>query len=172
MTLPLLLAFVFPALLLVAAAYDVTSYTIPNWISAALALAFFPVALFAGLPVTQIGASALVGVVVLMVGIGAFAMRWIGGGDAKLLAASTLWMGWPPVVNFVLYTALAGGALAVLLLSLRSMGFGVVAARGPSWMGKLLEEKGAAPYGLAIAVGALFAFPDSPLVAAAQGLAG
>lgn len=172
MTLPLLLAVIFPALVIVAAAHDVVSYTIPNWISGALVLAFFPIALLAGVDAAQIGLSALVGAVMLLVGVGAFAMRWIGGGDAKLLAASALWMGWPAVINFVLMTALAGGALAVLLMSLRGVGFGVVAARGPAWMGRLLEEKGAAPYGLAIAAGALFAFPGSRLMLAVQGLTG
>ncbi|HEX8234083.1 MAG TPA: prepilin peptidase [Caulobacteraceae bacterium] len=172
MTLPLLLAGVFPALVIVAAAYDATSYTIPNWISAALVLAFFPVALVAGMAPAQIGLSALVGVAVLIVGVGAFAMGWIGGGDAKLLAASALWLGWPAVANFLLVTALAGGALAVALMSLRAVGFGLLAARGPAWIGRLLEEKGAAPYGLAIAAGALFAFPASSLTLATQGLAG
>ena len=40
---------VFPALVTIAGLKDLTSYTIPNWISAVLAVAFFPAALVLGL---------------------------------------------------------------------------------------------------------------------------
>ena len=45
-----------------------------------------------------------------------FALGWIGGGDAKLFAACMLWLGWPASAPFVIWTALAGGGLAVALL--------------------------------------------------------
>ena len=40
------------------------------------------------------------------------------------------------------------------------------AATGPVWVGRLLEPKGDIPYGVAIAVGALLAYPAGPLVKA------
>ena len=44
-----LLMIVFPAAVIAAAVKDATTFTIPNWLCAAAALAFFPVALFCGL---------------------------------------------------------------------------------------------------------------------------
>jgi prepilin peptidase CpaA len=155
----------FAGLMLVAAAYDLSSFTIPNWISAVLVLTFLPCALMAGLTWPQIGLGALIGAGLLAIGVGLFAFGWIGGGDAKLLAAAGLWMGWPGSVHFLLYTALAGGALAVMLLALRHAGVGLLLARGPGWVGKLLEPGSGAPYGVAIAAGALLTVPVTPWAA-------
>lgn len=166
---PLLLAAIFPALTIVAALKDVTSYTIPNWISAALVAAFVPVALLCGVSL-QDGAVALgVGLAALLAGMAMFALGWIGGGDAKLLAASALWIGFPAVAPFILITALCGGALAVGLLALRSIWLRPLAAQGPAWIGRLATPGAAAPYGVAICLGALATFPQG-VVAAAAGL--
>ena len=67
------------------------------------------------------------------------------------------------LVPFLLGTALAGGALAVTLLLARRTPI-LAATRGPLWMGRLLSREADVPYGIAIAVGALAAFPLSPLV--------
>ncbi|MGZ8407980.1 MAG: A24 family peptidase [Caulobacteraceae bacterium] len=166
MTLAAALLAIFPALVIVAALHDATSFTIPNWISGALILAFFPVALIAGLPLSTIGICLLTSFVLLLAGMGMFAAGWIGGGDAKLLAASALWLGWPGAMNFLLITALAGGALAILLMTARRNEGSILVARGPAWLKRLLDPKEAAPYGIAIAAGALVAFPASALVAA------
>lgn len=163
----LLLLAGFPALVIVGAIHDLATFTIPNWISLALLALFFPVALLMGLDLSQIALSAAIGFVLLLVGIGMFAARWIGGGDAKLLAAAGLWLGWPAVFHFVLITALAGGALALVLMGARNTPLSAVALRGPGWMHKLVEKDGPAPYGVAICFGALAAFPMSTLVAAA-----
>ena len=53
-----LLLLIFPILVIVAALRDATSYTIPNWISLALILAFPIAALALGLPLSTIGPSA------------------------------------------------------------------------------------------------------------------
>jgi prepilin peptidase CpaA len=158
---------VFPALVIAGALYDATSFTIPNWISLALAGLFAPAALLLGVNLPVIGLSYLIGVIVLLAGMGMFAMNWIGGGDAKLLAAAVIWMGWPALLTFVLVTALAGGALAVLLTTARSSLLQAYAARSPSWVMKLMAPGGPAPYGIAIAIGGLVAFPSTPIVAAA-----
>ncbi|MDP3300196.1 MAG: prepilin peptidase, partial [Phenylobacterium sp.] len=84
-----------PALLIVAALKDVTTYTIPNWISLALIVAFFPTALLLGLPLDVLGLHVGLGVGALVAGMVMFALGWIGGGDAKVFAASALWLGWP-----------------------------------------------------------------------------
>ena len=110
-SLQLLVLAVFPALVIVAAVHDLTTFTIPNWISLALVALFLPAALIAGLSLGQLGMAAAVGFVLLCVGIGMFAMGWIGGGDAKLLAAAGLWLGWPAALHFLAYHR-AGGRRA------------------------------------------------------------
>lgn len=157
------LLFVFPALVIVGAMRDAVSFTIPNWISIALAAAFFPAALAMGAEAGQIGLAALIGLGALVAGMGMFAVGWIGGGDAKLFAAAGLWMGLGALLPYLLVTALAGGALAVMLLALRSVWLRPLAARGPGWISRLATPGENVPYGIAIAFGALSAFPESLL---------
>jgi prepilin peptidase CpaA len=160
------LALVFPVLVIVAAVRDATSFTIPNWISLALVAAFPLAALAAGLPPLEIARHAGVGAIALAAGMALFALRWAGGGDAKLLAASALWLGWPDVAQFLAVMALSGGTLAVVLLTLRSAALRPFVMLGPEWVTRLAKPGESIPYGLAIAVGALTVFPDSALMAA------
>jgi len=160
------LLLVFPALVVVAALKDATSFTIPNWISLALIVAFAPVALVCGASLGSIGLCLATGLVALLVGMGMFAAGWIGGGDAKLFAAVSLWLGWPAALSFMLVTGLAGGALTLGLLGLRSGWFEPVLAGSPAWVRKLGTEGGDIPYGVAIAVGALATFPQGALALA------
>jgi prepilin peptidase CpaA len=60
---------------------------------------------------------------------------------------------------FLVFTALAGGVLALGLLALRSGWVRPLAAAGPAWVERLARPGAAAPYGVAIAVGALASFP-------------
>jgi prepilin peptidase CpaA len=160
------LLLVFPALAILAALKDVTSYTIPNWISLALLAAFAPAALASGPGWAAVGLCLAVGVGLLLLGMGMFAAGWVGGGDAKLLAVCGLWLGWPAVLPFMLVTALAGGALTLIILNLRSGWFAPIVAGGPAWVRKLGAEGGDIPYGVAIAVGALATFPQGALALA------
>ena len=163
------LLLIFPALVIVGALRDLTSYIIPNWISGLLILGFVPAALAMGLPLSEMGSHLGVGIVALLIAMGMFALNWIGGGDAKLFAASALWLGWPGSLEFVVITGLAGGALTFALLGLRSPVIRPYVLSGPGWINRLAEPKGDLPYGVAIAVGALVAFPGSPLMRAWPG---
>ncbi len=156
-----LLLVAFPALAIVAAMRDATSFTIPNWISLALIALFFPTALLLGASLTQIGLAVAVGFGALIVGMGMFAAGWIGGGDAKLFAAAALWLGWSALLPFLAVTALAGGALAFSLLVMRSGWFRPVTIGLRGWIGRLATPGENVPYGVAIAIGALVAFPTS-----------
>jgi prepilin peptidase CpaA len=161
-----LIVAVFPAGAIAAAVLDATSFTIPNKLTIGLAAAFFPVALILGLPMPTIAACAAVGILALMVGIGLFALNWCGGGDAKMLAACALWLGLPAMLPFLFYMSLFGGVLALGLVMARKMMLGGLVANGPAWLGRLLAPEEALPYGVAIALGALVAFPSSPIFAA------
>ena len=157
----------FPILVLVAAVRDLTSYTIPNWISLALLAAFVPAAAagwLAGAPLPALGLCVGVGLAALMFGVAMFTFGWVGGGDAKLFAACALWLGWSGLTPFLLWTAVAGGVLSLVLLSARRRS---PVAAGP--FARLLTKGEPVPYGLAIAAGALAAFPHSVLAVQAFG---
>jgi len=168
--LQLALLTVFPALTIVAALRDATSYTIPNWISGGLILGFLAATLALGLSPAALGLHVAVGAAALVAGMAMFALGWIGGGDAKLFATAGLWLGWPAAAQFILITAVAGGGLAVALLGLRSVWLRPHLQGGPAWFGRLATPGENVPYGVAIAVGALAAFPLSDLAKAFPGL--
>jgi len=162
----LILLAAFPLLVLVAAVKDAATYTIPNWISLALLAAFIPaagVAWLAQVPWSVLAVCVGVGFAALMAGMAMFAFGWIGGGDAKLLAASALWLGLPGLAPFLFWTALAGGGLAMLLLVARYHGVQFLGPNAPSWLVRLFGRKADVPYGVAIAFGALMAFPYGAL---------
>ncbi|MEW5683525.1 MAG: prepilin peptidase [Pseudomonadota bacterium] len=161
-SLAIVLVLTFPALMVAGGLRDALSYTIPNWVSLALAAIFPLAALAVGLPLPAIGLHLGVGFAALVLGMIMFALRWIGGGDAKLFAAAALWMGWPAMLHFTLYAALAGGGLTLFLLSLRSPALRPMAMMGPGWMNRLAEPQGPVPYGVAIAIGAIAALSVSP----------
>ena len=60
--------------------------------------------------------------------------------------------------------ALAGGVLAVSLLAMRSMLLRRYVSAGPAWLSRLAEPGENVPYGLAICIGGLAAYPASTLV--------
>ncbi len=155
----------FPLLVLCAAAKDLTSFTIPNWVSLGLLAGWMPAAgaaAAAGAPAGELLTCLGVGFGALVVGMGMFAMRWIGGGDAKLMAAAALWLGAPGLAPFLMWTTLAGGALTFMLIAARRHARDFVGDTGPDashWVGRLMDRRGDVPYGVAICVGALAAFP-------------
>ena len=153
------LALVFFGLVATAALEDARSFTIPNWISLALAAAFPLAAMAVGMPLQTVALNVAAGLAALVIGMVMFALRWVGGGDAKLFAAVSLWLGWVAIPTFVVATALAGGGLAVLLLSVRSAPLRPIVLLGPSWVVRLAEPGEGIPYGVAIAIGAIAAFP-------------
>lgn len=166
--LQLILLAILPALVIVAGLKDLTSMTIPNWISGLLILGFFPAALLLGLQPSAIGIHLAVAVAALLIGMGLFALNLLGGGDVKLMAAACLWLGLSGSGVFVLATAVTGGAFSLALLASRAWLQPYVGA-GPAWLVQLMEPKGHIPYGVAIAIGALVAWPASPLMIAFLG---
>jgi len=155
---------IFPTLVIIAALTDLISFTIPNRISLGLLAAFIPAALLLGQPLPAVGVSLAVGVVALLAGMAMFAVGWIGGGDAKLFAVTCLWLGLSAMPTFLLVTALSGGGLAVLLLNARSAWVRPHLNGAPAWLGRLTTPGASVPYGVAIAAGALAAFPQCALV--------
>ena len=92
--------------------------------------------------------------VVFMLGCGLFALRWMGGGDIKLLSACALWFDWQGVVPWLVYVTVGGGVLALLLMAGRRM---VPQGVREGSSIALFEKKGPIPYGVAIALGTIMA---------------
>lgn len=155
----------FVGLLLVAAFTDVTTMQIPNWVSIAMA-ALFPLAAFTvGMPLAQIGLHVLFGAGVLVLGFVLFQFGVIGGGDAKLIAAAAVWTGLTAFAPFAVWTTLAGGVMALVLLVARK--FVKQADTRPAFVNRLLKPRGGVPYGLAIMTGGLMVLSALPLSASA-----
>jgi prepilin peptidase CpaA len=156
-----LVCMAYPALLIYAALHDVATMTIPNWVSVSLGAAFIPAAVAMGLSPSDVGAHIAIAAIALLICVGLFSFNIIGGGDAKVIAATVLWVGASGLEDFLLITAVAGGALALILVFLRRSGL----KSSRLWARRLLSPNEGAPYAVAIAIGALFAVPASPLLA-------
>ncbi len=151
----------FPAAMAFAAASDVLTYTIPNRVSLALIAGFCVAAPLAGLGMHGTLMHLAAGASVLAVCIAMFAMRLVGGGDAKLLAAGALWMGFDHLIPFLAYTAVIGGALALTILVFRRLATTALIAQ--PWVQRLHAAESGIPYGVAIAGGALLVYPKTPI---------
>ena len=95
--------------------------------------------------------------IALTFGVGLFSIGWLGGGDAKFVAATAFGFDLEGLMRFLLSTAIAGGVLAILFF-------------GPTL---LLKRRGGRknrnlPYGIAIAAGAVLTWwlsPDNTILA-------
>lgn len=156
----LLVTFLLPLLAVAGGIFDLRTMRIPNWLNAAIALSMVALAAWMGMPLGTLGWHLLTGAAVLTVGFGLFAGGFIGGGDAKMLAAVALWMGWPQVVLFLVVTSLAGGALAILMKIWQAIRVEHT-VRDAAWLKQVFRAQLDLPYGVAIAVGAVVAYPDT-----------
>lgn len=129
-------------ILAAAALWDVRARLIPNALPLALAATgLVHLALAGGL----VAALAVAGGF-FAVGFVAFALGLAGGGDAKLLAATGLWIAPAGVSAFFTVTALTGGVLALAVLGRRRWLAAVT--------GEAIAAPASVPYGAAIAAGA------------------
>jgi prepilin peptidase CpaA len=154
---------VFPALMAFAAASDLVTMTISNRVSLALVAAFLVLAPLSGMGLDQILLHFGAGAVVLLAAFGCFAMGWMGGGDAKILAAASLWFGFSQLLNYLLYASLFGGALTLVLLQFRQWPLPYMLA-GQAWLLRLHAKESGIPYGIALAIGALIIYPETDWV--------
>ena len=150
----------FPALMAFAASSDLLTMTISNRISLALAGAFFLLTLVTGMSLAAIGMHLAAGALVLAVCFGFFSQGWIGGGDAKLAAATALWFGFDHLFDYLIYASLFGGVLTLVLIQFRKLPLPGPLARQP-WILRLHEAGGGIPYGIALAVAALVVYPKT-----------
>lgn len=155
------LSLTFPMVMAAAIISDARQFRIPNAYSLVLAGVYPFAAWSGGLSGQVILLSVTAGGVVLLVGIGLFALNVFGGGDVKLFAAATLWTGIPLLLDFAFYTALLGGALALFILIFRKL---PIHERLPlAFLRRQHQEKQNIPYAVAIGVAGIIIFPDLPI---------
>jgi prepilin peptidase CpaA len=150
----------FPALMAFAAASDLFTMTISNRISLLLIAGFALLALFSGMSLHAVSMHVAAGLVVLTVAFACFALRWIGGGDAKLVAATSLWLGFDHLLVYLVYATVIGGTMALLLMSFRSWPL-PAALISQQWVERLHDRKSGVPYGIALAIAALLVYPET-----------
>ncbi|MGG5887105.1 A24 family peptidase [Falsiroseomonas sp. HC035] len=148
-------------LLLVVAWRDVLTRTLPDGI--ALAVAAIGLGLRASMGWSPLLLSAAAATLLFTVLL-AVAMRgWIGGGDVKLATALALGLPLGTILDFLLITVMAGGALGLGYMS----GPYLVSRRPPALGGsglrrvvavemRRLRRGGPLPYAVAIAAGGIF----------------
>ncbi|GHA31949.1 type 4 prepilin peptidase 1 [Devosia pacifica] len=154
--------FFFPFAMALAASSDLLTMRISNKLVLALALGFVIIALAIGMPLEQFAMHVAAASVVLVVAFVLFALGWVGGGDAKLSAATTLWLGFALTLPYLVYAALAGGVLTLVILILRRMPLIPLLAR-ISWFARLHDRKAGVPYGIALAIAGLMTYSNSAI---------
>ena len=135
-------------LVFLAAVEDGLRLTIGNWQSAGIAIAAIVAVAIEG-PAAGLWQNFLLLVVMLAAGTFLFARGWMGGGDIKLLAASSLWFDLASGWKLLVAIALAGGVEALLVIALRRIAWPDAARRRVL----LLRRGEGIPYGIAIALG-------------------
>jgi prepilin peptidase CpaA len=150
----------FPALMAYAACSDLLTMTIPNRLSLLLVAGFLVFALVQGMPLTTLGWHLLAGFVVLFCAFGMFAMGWMGGGDAKLAAATAVWFGFGSLLEYSLVASILGGALTLFILHARGWMLPRF-AQGWPWLVRLHDSRTGIPYGIALAAAALLVLPHT-----------
>src|ERR1700728_3230854 len=150
----------FPAMMAFAASSDLFTMTIANRVSLILVGGFALLAALTGMSGAEMLAHAGAAAAVLAVVFVFFACGWIGGGDAKLAAATVLWLGFTHLADYLVYASLLGGGLTVLIIQLRTVPLPQLLARRP-WAGRLHRGDAGVPYGIAIAAAALLVYPHT-----------
>jgi prepilin peptidase CpaA len=150
----------FPAMMAFAASSDLLTMTIANRVSLVLIAGFFAVALLAGADLNDILNHVGAAAVVLVVAFVCFACGWIGGGDAKLAAATALWFGFGHLLDYLVYASILGGVLTLAILQFRTHPLPRLLA-GQDWAERLHREGAGVPYGIALAAAALLVYPQT-----------
>jgi prepilin peptidase CpaA len=150
----------FPALMAYAASSDLLTMTISNRVSLILVVGFFMLGFVTGMSGVDMLLHMSAGAIVLVASFGFFAFGWIGGGDAKLAAATALWFGYSHLLDYLIYASLFGGALTIVLIQLRMMPLPRFLA-GHAWAQRLHQKNAGVPYGIALAGAALCIYPDT-----------
>ena len=151
--------------MVLAASMDFLTMRIPNGIPAALTLGYFVLAPGC-LPPQAILYDVSCGLAILIMTLAMFILRWIGGGDAKLAAATALWMGWGSILDYGVTASICGGLLTLGLLTARARPLPTILAQHAG-IARLHDRQTGVPYGIALAVAGLIEYPHTQIWSAA-----
>ncbi|KQO59872.1 MULTISPECIES: prepilin peptidase [unclassified Methylobacterium] len=154
------LLIVFPFLMAYAAVRDLLTMLIPNTVSLLLLAGFALFAVATGLWGWDLMSHLGAGAVTLVVTFTLFALGKIGGGDAKLAAATAVWIGFDRLLEYLAVASLAGGALSLAILMARAHPLPPLLGRLPFAL-HLHDAKTGVPYGIALSFGALIVIPET-----------
>lgn len=137
-------------LLALAALQDAVMLKISNYLVLGVLLLGLIAAVLVG-PRLELWENGLVFVIALVIGTFLFGRGILGGGDVKLFAATILWFELGGALRFLVWTAISGGLLAILIIVLRMVPW----PKGLRARVRVLQPKAGIPYGIAIAAGAI-----------------
>lgn len=152
----------FPAGMALAASTDLLTMTIPNRLCLALAVGYSVFSIIFAVSPQEILVNFSCGAAVMALTFGLFSLGWIGGGDAKLAAATALWLGWGSLLNYGLTAAVYGGALTLAIILARRASIPSSLAR-QAWIARLRDPASGVPYGIALAAAGLVVYPQTPI---------
>ena len=156
----LITLFLFPALMSFAASTDLVTMTISNRISLALLAGFFALAVWTGMSLQDMLWHLFCGLSVLVITFSLFTFGWIGGGDAKLAAATGVWLGFANIVEYGTTASLLGGGLTLAIMYLRGIDMPPRLA-GLEWLMRIHNKDNGVPYGIALAAAGLILYPQT-----------
>ncbi len=155
---------VFPFCMAYAAVSDTLSMTIANRVSLILIATFVFVAPLTGMGWVDLGWHFAAFAIVLGVTICLFALGGMGGGDAKLMSATALFIGLNmQLLEYLVVSAFLGGVLTVALLSYRKSGISVITGQN-MFLRHFADSEAGIPYGIALGAGGLLVYPQTPLM--------
>lgn len=145
----------FVSLVLVAAVSDIAMYRIPN-IVILMIIALYPIYVIVAPGEQEWLWSLGIFALTIAVGIPLAHFKIFGGGDMKLLAVILLWAGPALASPALVLSVLAGGLIAILMLTkVRFVIAGALASIGRESLGKMFLAKNM-PYGVGLAFGGVF----------------
>lgn len=153
---------VVPGLMAYACFSDLFTMRISNRICLAVAGLFPVAALAVGMGMPDMGMHLATGLAVLAVSFTLFALGWIGGGDAKLVAAVATWFGPAIIVEYLALSCILGGALTLALLYARTQPL-PAGLMQHGWIAHLHRGTTGVPYGIALGSAALIVLPHSAI---------
>lgn len=159
----------FPALMTFAAASDLLTMKIPNLVSLILLLAYFVLAALLGFSWDTVGLHLLSALVVFGLALLLYLAGLIGGGDAKLAAATALWVGWEHLLGYGVLASFAGGVLTLVIIAVGYLDFYPFMQSLP-FMRLLARKVNCVPYGVALGAGGLLIYPHTEVWRGISGL--
>jgi prepilin peptidase CpaA len=155
-----------PALCAYSCFTDMFSMRISNRVCLSILALFGVFAALTAMPLALVGWHLLAGLIVLIISFTLFATGWIGGGDAKLVAAISVWIGFGQLWEYIAISSVIGGFLTMAILAMRAHPLPAFAAK-QNWVIRLHDKKSGVPYGIALGLTALIIWPYSSFWAVA-----